>query len=59
MSKLVHSDGDAIDIVAIDTELVAVTIQQGPHEICRLTFTGGELDVLIERLQRERKKVRS
>lgn len=55
--KLAHPDGDAIELDVIDNELVDLTIKQGPHEICRLAFTGKELDVLIDRLQRARLKV--
>lgn len=57
LRKIVHPDGDAIEIDTIDTELIGLTVTQGPHEICRLAFTGPELDVLIDRLQRARKKV--
>ena len=56
-SQLRHPDGDAIDVDIIDGELVSLTIKEGPHEICRLAFTGGELDVLLDRLQRAREKV--
>lgn len=56
-SQFRHPDGDAIDVGIIDGELVSLTIKEGPHEICRLAFTGGELDVLLDHLQRTRKKV--
>ena len=58
LHKLVHPDGDAIEVDAIDAELIGLTVKQGPHEICRLAFTGGKLDTLIDRLQRERKKIK-
>lgn len=57
LRKIVHPDGDAIELDIIDGEFVGLTVKQGPHEICRLAFTGEELDVLIDRLQRARKKV--
>ena len=56
-SQLRHPDGDAVDVDIIDGELVSLTIKEGPREICRLAFTGGELDALLDRLQRARKKV--
>ena len=56
-SKLLHPDGDAIEVDVIDAEFIILTVKQGPHEICRLAFTGEELDVLIDRLQRARSKV--
>lgn len=56
--KLRHSDGDAIELDIIDGELVSLTVKQGPHEICRLAFTGAELDVLIERLACARQKAK-
>ena len=55
--QLRHPDGDGIDINILDGEVGRLTIKEGPHEICRLAFTGGELDVLLDRLQRARKKV--
>ena len=57
LRKLVHPDGDAIELDIIDGEFVGLTVKQGPHEICRLAFTGVELDVLIDRLQHARAKV--
>ncbi len=53
-----HPSGDAIELDVVDAELVDVAIKQGPHEICRLVFTGPELDVLIEGLQHARTKVK-
>lgn len=58
LRKLVHPDGDAIELAVIDSEVVDLTIRQGPHEICCLAFTGAELDVLIERLQIARRRLR-
>jgi hypothetical protein len=58
LRKLVHPDGDAIELDIIDGEFVDLTVKQGPHEICRLAFTGPELDVLVDRLQRARRKVK-
>jgi hypothetical protein len=57
LRKLVHPDGDAIELDIIDGKFVGLMVKQGPHEICRLAFSGDELDVLIDRLQRVRKKV--
>lgn len=57
LRKLVHPDGDAIEIDIIDGALIGLTFKQGPHEICRLAFTGEELDVLVDRLQRARRQV--
>lgn len=58
MTRLSHPDGDALEIEPIDAELVGVTVREGPHEVCRLAFTGPELDVLIARLQQARAEVK-
>jgi hypothetical protein len=58
VEKLLHPDGDSIDIDIIDDELVGVAIKQGPHEICKLALTYAEMEVLISGLQRARRKVK-
>jgi hypothetical protein len=53
-----HPDGDSIVLDVMDGETVDLAIKQGPHEICCLAFTGPQLDVLIDRLQLARSKVK-
>ncbi len=53
-----HPSGDAFELDVVDGEMVNVAIKQGPHEICCLAFTGPQLDVLIDRLQHARSKVK-
>jgi len=58
VTKLLHPDGDAINIDIVDGELITLAIKQGPHEICRLAFTYDEMGALIDRLQDARWKVK-
>lgn len=58
LRKLVDPDGDSIEFDLVDSETVDIAIKQGPHEVCRLGLTNVQLDVLIDRLQRVRLRMK-
>ena len=58
LRKILDPDGDSIEFDIVDGEVVDIAIKQGPREICRLGLTVGQLDVLIDRLQRIRQRMK-
>jgi hypothetical protein len=58
LRKLRDPDGDSIEFDIVDGETLDIAIKQGPHEICRLGLSTAQLDVLIDRLQRIRLRLK-
>lgn len=58
LQPLQHPDGDSIEFDIVDGELIDFTIKQGPHERCKLALTYAEAGIVIDRLQRARRKVK-
>ena len=56
LRRLTDADGDSIEF-AIADGIVDVSIKQGPREVCCLALTATQLDVLIDRLQRIRRRL--
>ena len=57
LRKIVDPDGDSIEFDIVDSATLDIAIKQGPREVCRLGLTSGQLDVLIDRLQRIRQRM--
>ena len=57
LRRLADPDGDSIEF-AITDGVVDVSIKQGPREVCCLALTAAQLDVLIDRLQRVRRRIK-
>ena len=57
LRRLADPDGDSIEFTIVDGT-VDVSIKQGPREVCCLALTATQLDVLIDRLQRVRRRIK-
>ena len=57
LRRLTDPDGDSIEF-SITDGVVDVSIRQGPREVCCLVLTAQQLDVLVDRLQRIRRRLK-